>query len=171
MSTTIVGNAPTQPGARPAFRRPPRWQVIGGILLLALLTVVLLASFGPFPWQLLGQATLLLSVVVVVLLALGALLITLGVAASPRRRTRILPWAQRFVRLSLVLLILLGGVGGAVIGSQWHASTPPILGSDGKILPGSIATMEQVTLGGSQQWITIRGASIGILSPRLSQCF
>jgi pimeloyl-ACP methyl ester carboxylesterase len=49
------------------------------------------------------------------------------------------------------------GLAGAVIGSQWHASTPPILAANGQPLPGSIATMEQVTLNGSQQWITIRG--------------
>jgi len=128
-------------------------------LLLALIAVVVLAAFGPFPWQLLGQATLLLSVVVVVLLALGALLITLGIAAITRRRTRILPWRGRLLRLVLVLGILLVGLTGTMFGSQWHASTPPILGTDGKILPGSIATLEQVTLGGSQQWITIRGKS------------
>ncbi|SRR6266487_230952 len=159
MSTTTVGNAPTQPEARPSLRHLRRGQVIGGILLLALIAVVVLAAFGPFPWQLLGQATLLLSVVVVVLLALGALLITLGIAAITRRRTRILPWRGRLLRLVLVLGILLVGLTGTMFGSQWHASTPPILGTDGKILPGSIATLEQVTLGGSQQWITIRGKS------------
>lgn len=56
---------------------------------------------------------------------------------------------------------LLGGMLGiavmAVFLSQWLASTPPILGADGKALPGSIATLEQVELNGSQQWISIRG--------------
>src|SRR5436305_3591161 len=144
-------------GRRFRLTRRRVWRMLG---LFALVAIVVLAAFGPFPWQLLGQATLLLSVVAVVLLALGALLITLGVAAITRRRTRILSWAQRLVRLSLVLLILLVGVIGATLGSQWQASTPPILGANGKILPGSIATMERVTLGGSQQWITIRGKHI-----------
>ncbi len=142
----------------PRFRFSRRW-VWRGLGLLALVAVVALAAFGPFPWQLLGQGTLLLSVVVVVLLALVVLLITLGVAAITRRRTRILPWLGRLLRLSFVLGILLVGVGGAVVGSQWHASTPPILGANGQPLPGSIATMEQVTLNGSQQWITIRGTN------------
>jgi pimeloyl-ACP methyl ester carboxylesterase len=160
MSTTIVGTTPTQREARPAFRRLRRGQVIGGVLLLALLIVVILAALGEPLWQLLGTGILLLSVVVVVLLALGALVIALFVAALTRKRTRILPWLERFFRLLLVLGILLLGVASAVVGSQWHASTPPILGTDGQPLPGSIATMEQITLNGSQQWITIRGTNI-----------
>lgn len=91
------------------------------------------------------------------LLALDVLLITLGIAAISRKRTRIMPWLQRLLRLFLVLVTLLLAMAGAVAWSQWHASTPPILGADGQSLPGSIATMEQVTLNGSQQWITIRG--------------
>jgi hypothetical protein len=121
---------------------------------------VVLAAFGPYPWQLLGQVILLLSVVVDVLLALCALLITLGVAAITRRRMRILPWMERLVRLSLVLLTLIVTMAAAMFGSQLHTSTPPILGANGKPLPGSIATLEQVTLGGHQEWITIRGANI-----------
>lgn len=130
------------------------WRSLG---ILALVGLVSLAAVGPFPWQLLGQGALLLTVAIVVLIALAILLITLGVAAITRRRTRIQPWMGRLLRLSLVLGILLVGLAGAVIGSQWHASTPPILGANGQPLPGSIATMEQVTLNGSQQWITIRG--------------
>ena len=45
----------------------------------------------------------------------------------------------------------------AVIASQAFAATPPINGADGKPLPGSIATLEKVSLNGSEQWITIRG--------------
>ena len=57
MSTTTptVGTAPTPSEARPASRRLKRGQVIGGILLLALIALTILAAFGPFPWQLLGQ--------------------------------------------------------------------------------------------------------------------
>ena len=46
---------------------------------------------------------------------------------------------------------------GAVVASQTLAVTPPITGPDGKRVPGSIAVMESVDLGGSEQWITIRG--------------
>jgi pimeloyl-ACP methyl ester carboxylesterase len=45
----------------------------------------------------------------------------------------------------------------AVLVSQAFAMTPPITGADGKPLPGSIATLEQVNLNGSRQWISIRG--------------
>jgi pimeloyl-ACP methyl ester carboxylesterase len=128
--------------------------------LLALVAVTILAAFGTAQWQIIGSGTLLIAVIVVVLLALGALLITLGITAITRRRTRILSWTGRLVRLLLVLVTLVVAVASAMIGSQWHTSTAPILGADGKILPGSIATLEQVTLGGSQQWITIRGKNV-----------
>jgi pimeloyl-ACP methyl ester carboxylesterase len=45
----------------------------------------------------------------------------------------------------------------AVVASQAFAATPPIVDEQGEPLPGSIATLEQVTLNDSQQWISIRG--------------
>lgn len=41
--------------------------------------------------------------------------------------------------------------------SQAAASTPPISDARGNRIPGSIASLEKVTLGGSEQWITVRG--------------
>ena len=38
------------------------------------------------------------------------------------------------------------------------ASTPPITDADGNVIPGSIAAIETVTLGGVEQTVTIRGA-------------
>jgi len=40
------------------------------------------------------------------------------------------------------------------------ASTPPILGRDGMQIPGSIASLERVPIGGHDQWIMIRGHSV-----------
>jgi pimeloyl-ACP methyl ester carboxylesterase len=45
----------------------------------------------------------------------------------------------------------------AVVFSQWFATTPPIAAADGQPLPGSIATLEQININNSKQWITIRG--------------
>jgi pimeloyl-ACP methyl ester carboxylesterase len=44
-----------------------------------------------------------------------------------------------------------------VVTSQAFATTPPIVDAQGKPLPGSIAALEEVTLNGSQQWISVRG--------------
>ncbi len=59
------------------------------------------------------------------------------------------------------MAVSLGGLAAvavvAVVVSQAVASTPPIVDVQGKPLPGSIATLEQVTLNGSQQWISVRG--------------
>lgn len=48
----------------------------------------------------------------------------------------------------------------AVLLSQLLAHTPPILGADGKPLPGSIASLERVELNGSRQWVSIRGRDV-----------
>jgi len=48
----------------------------------------------------------------------------------------------------------------AVVLSQEFASTPPITDENGRIIPGSIATLEPIELNSSQQWVTIRGNSV-----------
>ncbi len=53
---------------------------------------------------------------------------------------------------SIVLVSLI-----AVALSQAFAATPPIKGPDGKPLPGSISSLEKISLNGTEQWITIRG--------------
>jgi pimeloyl-ACP methyl ester carboxylesterase len=66
----------------------------------------------------------------------------------------------RFAAFRPILAIPLGLVAGlavAIFLSQVLAYTPPILGADGKPLPGSIAVMEQVKLGGRNEWVIIRG--------------
>ena len=45
----------------------------------------------------------------------------------------------------------------AVTASQVFAATPPITDANGQPIPGSIATLEKVTINGTEQWITIRG--------------
>lgn len=65
-------------------------------------------------------------------------------------------WKGMLFSLSGALIV----TTAAVLASQAFATTPPILGADGKPLPGSIASLEQVTLNGSKQWITIRGEDV-----------
>jgi pimeloyl-ACP methyl ester carboxylesterase len=57
----------------------------------------------------------------------------------------------------IFLLTLVALLAVLVLGSQFAAHTPPILGADGKPLPNSIASLEKVKLGGVDQWLIIRG--------------
>lgn len=63
--------------------------------------------------------------------------------------------AWKGITVSITGIFVVGVL--AVSASQAFAMTPPILGADGNPLPGSIATLETVTLNGSRQWISIRG--------------
>ncbi|GAI25126.1 unnamed protein product, partial [marine sediment metagenome] len=55
-----------------------------------------------------------------------------------------------------VVLMMLGG--GVESGGSAVAFTPPIVDTKGNEVPGSIAVIETVTLGGVEQTVTIRGA-------------
>jgi pimeloyl-ACP methyl ester carboxylesterase len=67
-------------------------------------------------------------------------------------------------RLGFTVRVVLAELAGfvaiallAIFASQVFASTPPILDANGKPMPHSIAVLETVKLGGSEEWITIRG--------------
>lgn len=134
-----------------------RQHIVIGAAALLLLLIVALAVFGSPIVQLLGTATLALAFVVVAVLAVCMLLVAAISRAVARWRTNVAQWLRRATRLAIILGVLVVALGGVAVGSQAHASTPPILGSSGQPLSGSIATLEQVTLNGSQQWITLRG--------------
>jgi pimeloyl-ACP methyl ester carboxylesterase len=55
------------------------------------------------------------------------------------------------------LIILVASIVGV---SQVGAQTPAITSPDGQPLPGSIASLEKVELGGVDQWLIIRGQSV-----------
>lgn len=89
---------------------------------------------------------------------------SLGVALARRwsglsaRTRKPVGYAWLRVRRLVTALTAVGLVGLAALIVQ-PASTPEILGPDGKPLPGSIASLEAIRLGGREQWITIRGHS------------
>lgn len=122
---------------RPHQRRAGGWAT----LLAVCLTCVLLV-----PVLLLPVSTSVPAAVWGPLLVVD-LALTIWLIAG-RRRRGVRPLAAGAVALVAV---------GAVVASQVLAATPPITGSDGRPLPGSIATPERVRLNDSDQWITIRG--------------
>jgi pimeloyl-ACP methyl ester carboxylesterase len=114
-----------------------------GMVLLASLVaalVVISLVWGPTP--------LYLSLpLAAVWLGLVALLVR-GPARFGRWRTQ-LAAALSFCALGLLTVLV----------SQFSAYTPAIVDAQGKPLPGSIASLEKVSLNGSDQWISIRGKS------------
>lgn len=63
--------------------------------------------------------------------------------------------AARGAIVGLTGMLLVGVL--AIVASQFFAATPPITDAGGKPIPGSIASLEQINLNGSEQWITLRG--------------
>lgn len=96
-----------------------------------------------------------LALVAVVMLVVTAF--TLAITAFSKDRST---WLKRLGDKMIFLAVVIGLLAAVVLGSQWAAHTPPILGANGRPLPGSIAAMETVNLGGANQWLIIRGENI-----------
>lgn len=71
---------------------------------------------------------------------------------EPLRLARVWKW------LAVIFLVLLVPTGVVVYVKQPH--TPPIRAANGEILSGSIASLEEVELGGMKQWILVRGRDV-----------
>ncbi|GAA4472707.1 alpha/beta fold hydrolase [Phytohabitans houttuyneae] len=81
-------------------------------------------------------------------------------ARSPRSRARrIAGRAGLALRMSLTVLL---AAGVALAGFQLArpGQVAPVLGSDGEPVPGSVATHERIRLGGTDQWVSIRGRDV-----------
>ena len=94
------------------------------------------------------------------LLLIDALLLalfTLVALAFARNRVN---WTKRFRGQMVFAVTIFALLAVIVAASQWMAHTPAILGSDGKPLPNSIASMEKIKLGGVDQWLIIRGQDV-----------
>jgi pimeloyl-ACP methyl ester carboxylesterase len=116
-----------------------------GIVLLRILTTLVIVLLA-VPVALLPVATAV-PAPVWALLAIADIALVVVLVRFARTRRATLGTLAGFVVVAAL----------AVAASQAFAATPPILGADGKPMPGSIAVMEKVQLGGSDQWITIRG--------------
>lgn len=64
------------------------------------------------------------------------------------------------IGVRMIFLLVPALLAAIVLYSQWAAHTPKILGTDGQPLPGSIASLEKVRLGGVDQWLIIRGYDV-----------
>jgi pimeloyl-ACP methyl ester carboxylesterase len=111
-----------------------------------------------------------------ILAVLVSILLSLPVILTPLS-TSVPAWVWILLAIADVVLIVMqfrlapvrrgmaiGGLTGMVIvsllaigASQFFAATPAIRDANGNPLPGSIASLEKVTLNGTEQWITIRG--------------
>ncbi len=143
-TTTFTNRSTRRPAHGTANARPSLMQRLGRGVIVFLIALVALLT---------GVPVLLLFFVTTVPVWIAALLTLAGGGLL-----------LALLRLEHTLLSTLGPAAGwviiavlAVLLSQQFASTPRITDGNGAPLPGSIATLEQVELNGSQQWITIRG--------------
>ena len=102
--------------------------------------------------------TLLLSTAILAITSTGALIaVATSRTARPWARERVRPWLLRMRGAAIAIGACVLILAGLVLASQWMAHTAPIVGEDGKPLPGSIASLEKVRLGGVDQWLIVRG--------------
>src|ERR1051326_7853367 len=89
--------------------------------------------------------------------SLGAAFARRGHHADERRGLGSTVWlnARRLTTAMTVMSLV-----ALVWGLAQPARTAPIVGVDGQALPGSIASLESVQIGGHEQWLSIRGHNI-----------
>ncbi|WP_234009247.1 alpha/beta fold hydrolase [Deinococcus sp. NW-56] len=78
------------------------------------------------------------------------LAVAVGSGIARHRGGRVPRWPPALLTL---------GSAALAAGIAWPARTPPVLGADGRPLPGSVAELTTVRLGGQDQTVMIRGAS------------
>ncbi len=113
---------------------------------LGRLLAVLVALLALLPVVLLPSATAVPAWVWIALAVADVALLVLFFRLKPA-------WKGTVVAVAGVVLVAVL----AVVASQAFATTPAITDEQGQPLPGSIASLEQITLNGSQQWVSIRG--------------
>lgn len=139
--------------------------LVGSLIFLAVLVYLglirsrLMPSMATVPVELVGYgavaAAFALSLLALLFQLLRLAVLRLLVVQSDRSSAWHAVKRQGAVSLVLgALLLLLAAL------SQQLAYTPPITREDGSPIAGSIASLEEVELNGSRQWITIRGNSV-----------
>lgn len=123
-------------------QRIGKWVLVTlGVLvsfIIALPTLLIFGKATSVPW------------LIALLLALAYLILVIA----------LFRWAHRFSTISLAIIGMTVISVLAVAASQIFSSTPSIVDTQGQPIPNSIASLETVTLGGTEQWITIRGQDI-----------
>jgi pimeloyl-ACP methyl ester carboxylesterase len=134
--------------------------ILAAAVITIYITVIrpyLIPTMSTITIELIFAAIVILSLLLSLLIVLTILILTLIIAVWTRKRVRVTPWLFKLKRFSVISGILAMIFVIVKISSQLLSYTPPILGEDGKSLPGSVAALEKISLGSSKQWITIRG--------------
>jgi pimeloyl-ACP methyl ester carboxylesterase len=145
-----------------SWLRQPKFilPLLAAIVFAIYITVLrpyLMLTMSTVTVELVFAAIIILPLTVSLIACLIILIITLIIYLWTHKRSRVTPWLLRLRLSSITTGLLAIALTIVTLGSQWLSYTPPILGEYGKPLAGSIATLEKVTVGDSQQWITIRG--------------
>jgi pimeloyl-ACP methyl ester carboxylesterase len=123
------------------------------ILAVYFLAVRRFLGAAAFPVELVGLGLLVIALAGGLLFSLFALVKLVFSGGSPAAAQTLGDRMTFFLGVAVLLGVFFAA-------SQWAAYTPPILGADRKPLPGSIARMETVRLGGVDQWLIIRGEDV-----------
>ena len=110
--------------------------------------------------ELTAAGILIVSLLLTAFAAIIILIIILATALYWRRKERIKPWLKKLKKQLTNIFAIILLITAVTLGTQWTAYTPLIAGENGKLLSGSISSLEAVTLGGTKQWISIRGKDI-----------
>lgn len=147
MSTDVMRSAKTNVRN---FGLPKIGQAVRGFGRIALVIILLLLALI----TLLPVALLYVVTAAPLPLSLVLTVVDLGIIVALFRLER--TWRVVTVAgIGLLIVALL-----AIWLSQATATTPPIRDANGNRVPGSIASLETVKLGGNDQWITVRGYDV-----------
>ncbi len=97
---------------------------------------------------------LLVATAVPLYVAVGLLAIDVALVVA------LIRWGQNWLGLIAFFLGIILVSTLAIWSSQSFAKTPLIVDAQGQVVPGSIATLETVQLGDSEQWVSIRGKDV-----------